>query len=553
VIEIENVTIEGASSTWEGARIAYTAHVFLTAPEGSTKGNRSLSEQVQWSVEGSDDYYIKYDNTIVVHFPTVGPAFIRAEIRGRQSILSVNVDHRLEWATPSVINLPLGTTYNISVKHDLNADFQCQGLSVANGTISADHEGYFDVRAIYGLQQIDCMVIVTRPKRVLLEPVSNSAFRPRLINPDDHEYTSTRGAEYWWNTTTKPREDGDTYVFDNSGELVEPEIVMLAVSLGDLWNVTDTGKLFGKDLLAPSDPIVVENYVVHFQCAAETKQWESSTKRVATISAAGLATSHHRGKTIISCSREQRTTLEVVSVLGVKLDPTETEIGETEERMLQIIPKLSNQKIDASVVRFAPDLEYSCSWDADECGAVTHERRNGVDYCVVHRAKEYFCPMQSTVSVRMQSKMTGIDFSSSAQLTHLSNILENRGPFMNITLSETDAKHGVHIGYIAACQQLASTLPDPDKFSYQCNKNGADVKFVGDELNETKLELLNPKTGEKARILIRRGLHSVSNNYLDKNRSSPSSVRSYFMVLVILIGIYFLYKKLLFSIIGKKL
>jgi len=539
VIEVENVTIEGSTSTWEGARIAYTAHVSLI---GNAIPPSNLAEQVQWSVDGSDDYYVKYDNTMVVHFPSVGKALVRAEIRGRQTTLAIDVDHRLEWATPSVITLPLGTTFDLAVRHSLKVEYDGQGLPIDNGTITAATEGYYGVRAKYGLQQIVCMVIVTKPKRLLLEPVGNSAFRPRLIDPDDHEYTSTRGAEYGWNSTTEPRKEGDIFVFDDAVLLVEPEIVMLSVSLGSLWNVSDCGRLFGNELIAPSDPIVVEGYVVNFQCAAEGRQWESSTKRVATIAQSGLATAHHRGKTIISCSREQRTTLEVVSVLGVKLSPNDIEVGKAEEQPLQIIPMLSNQRIDASVVRFAPDLEYSCSWDADECGAVVHEKRNGVDYCVIKRAKEYFCPMQSTVTVRMHSKMSDIDYSGNAQIIHYSDILENRGPFMNMTLNDADAKHGVHIGYITGCQQIGVTGVNSDQFSYQCNKNGADIKFLGDGLNETKLELLDPKTGEKARILIRRGLYSISNNYLDKNRSFPSTVRSYFIVLLILVGMYLLYK-----------
>jgi len=544
VIKVTGVEIVGPNQTWVDARIPY--HAVVLTSQGPME---QLADQVSWTVDGDVDHYIKFDNTLVVHFLEYGPARIGASIKGIQNITSIFVDHRLEWVTPDPITLPLGSTYQLQVKHDLEVEYECMnGLQITEGLILANQEGYFDVRARYGKQAIDVMVIVSIPSKVLLDQEGPLSFRPRLIDQDDHEYTAKNNVTITFNSTLEARQEGDIYYFDNASSLVEPEIIECAISndVITLWNVSDVNILFGKNSFSPVDPIVQNGLKQLFQCASETKNWKSSTPRVATI-VNGLAQTHHKGKTIIECTHGQSTTMEVVDILGISLKPEDQEAGsETSvesENTFQIIPKLSNPRLDTSLIRMAPDMHYKCEWDATECGTVSHLVKNGIHYCVTRRLDQYFCPTSSEVRATMSSAMLNFSVSSSTTVTYLSNILKSKDSFMNMTLSKAEADKGVNIGYIPKpCEHVAYTITPNKGVSYICNNDGVDLKFTDETLQEAQIDLLLTNTGERARILMRRGNNSISNNYLNKNNELASSWTSLLFIIIILSVIVIAYK-----------
>jgi hypothetical protein len=188
----------------------------------------------------------------------------------------------------------------------------------------------------------------------------------------------------------KYTQDGNSYTV--SLPKVAAMVVGASVSTG---SNTRTHEILAQPGILPWAPVIQRGVPLLLTCASAMPNWSCANPDVANISASGELIGRRAGVTIASCGGEIRTSVAIFELVGLLLN-------RIDEHTYAIRPLIFSTREfeDNRKLYFAPDLKYTCEWDAFECGDAIYT--NGT--CVLSLKTPRLCPAKSTLTVTATSK-----------------------------------------------------------------------------------------------------------------------------------------------------
>jgi hypothetical protein len=351
-------------------------------------------------------------------------------------------------------------------------------------------------------------VTVSEPAGLYLESVTGSILEPRVLDVDGQEYAPRKGASVVFNVTYTNLTRENEYSFEVPEATVAPVVAKCVVS-NKLWSVRDTALLFPHRLIYPVTPVIQRGASIAFVCHSSKPKWYSMNERVASVSTGGIVKALKSGRSVIRCTDEIETQVQVVEFEDVSLK-------QTDEFTYLIQPKFSVNDIDRNKLHYVEDLTYKCSWDARLCGNVTHEEINGSHFCILRTYESRLCDERSLLDVTVDSANAGLHLIGSTE------VIYRKMPFgipSNFSLSVSKVRPSVHFVVDVASDSIFHQAPAGLEVRIE---DGRDDKTVVTLTAATTFEkgdviLEDKASGEKVKIRVGRDRWSWSSVYLSRH------------------------------------
>ena len=491
---------------------------------------------VAWEVDGNNQWEKLYDSSLMVKGAKEGYVIVTASTwQQLTNTTTIYFDYKLNVLTPRTILLPVGTSYVVTVEDDLPVDVTCptNGVKIEGNTIHAQQEGEYVVIVKYKQQWSVIGVTVSKPNLLYLNSLAAATVKPRLLDVDGQEYSTKNGTTIVFDHNYDSVVAVDEYSFEVPEYLTTPEKITCTVSVPERFSLSHSALLFPQKLIHPQHPTIQRGASVEFKCYAKQQNWYSMNQRVASVSDSGVVTAIKAGRSIIRCTDEIETPVTVVDFEEVNLDYVEP-------GRYRIRPQFSLHEINSDTMKYVDDLRYTCSWQAEECGSVTHEIVNGTHFCRLSYYDHRLCPEHSLLEVTAESANAGLNLKGSCEVVHVPSPFGVRSEF-SISVSNRHPENHVIVD------------PLPEEILYQISpglrmnmtKSDDDRTIVriiaAPSFSKGTVILEHKPTGERVRIHVVRDRWIWTTNELRtfKKLTAPMLFLSVFVTLAA--GLYFAY------------
>jgi hypothetical protein len=326
---------------------------------------------ISWSVEGCNNWEKQYDGSLILRADRVGDITVRCNTHELSEIITIPVDGRLKFATPTKLNLPIGSNYTVKLATELSgvqytvqcaADCNNNGLTInENGHIETSVEGQYIVVARFKSQVAVTIITVSRPAAVFLQSIGTSSVQPNLLDNDGQVYDAANKVEFTFNVTSQYMSNNGTYTF-----LIEEPTFIAVNAFNEFFNVVNT-TLLSNTLISPQSPVLIKGVETEFVCAAKRPSWYSANEAAVKISEEGKATAVKRGRATVYCTDDILTPVTVTEVQGIQL--VKKDAGDDKMyKLFDIVPIFIGGKYDHKKVHYPKDLKIVCNWTAPDCG-----------------------------------------------------------------------------------------------------------------------------------------------------------------------------------------
>lgn len=430
VIEAKNLILEYNETNIQTGDPVYIGSYVHIVPYIETDIGLFTPKSILWNVDGSDNWEYLHDNSILIKGDKEGTVIVSASsINNLTKSIKIYFDYKLQLKNQDNINIPLGGTYDIKNVADKIPDIQYKIIAESpqydvdnvtinkSGQIFAGAEGKFVVIVKYKNQWKTIPLTISKPTQLFLESEKGNIIHPRILDPDYQEYTTFGNSVITFtdsNITSKSCLQfvnyNNHYVFEVPSENEGKPILITSnvsiypkdIKLKPLWNVSHSVYLFQNNLIYPHNPIIPKGEQIQFICQAQKRDFKSSNPHVATISQSGMLYSHMKGRTIIKCTPDIKTTVTIVELKSVSLKKFNDFLYKIESNFAPSIDKNKGLK-------FMNNMKYKCKWDAEECGYSDHIVINGEHYCKIHFYETHLCPEISTLRADVLMAKNDID------------------------------------------------------------------------------------------------------------------------------------------------